>query len=94
MGNHRKYSVAHRSLPPTSARAGIHTDSIINSVSDTFAMFGGFLLAWRMPVWATIFTALFLEVWVGYTIRDNLTLNIVNLLHQFDFIKAWQSGIL
>ena len=72
---------------------GYAGDSIINSISDTFAMLCGFLLAWRLPAWATTSIAAFLEVWVGYTIRDNLTLNIVNLLHQFDFIKAWQSGI-
>jgi hypothetical protein len=67
-------------------------DSIINSVSDSMAMIVGFVLAWRLPGWATIAIAMFLEVWVGYTIRDNLTLNIVNLIHQFDFITAWQSG--
>jgi hypothetical protein len=72
---------------------GYTGDSIINSVSDTFAMLGGFLLAWRLPAWATISIAICLEIGVGYTIRDNLTLNIVNLLHQFDFVKAWQSGI-
>jgi len=67
-------------------------DSIINSVSDSMAMIVGFVLAWRLPAWATIAIAMFLEVWVGCTIRDNLTLNIVNLIHQFDFITAWQSG--
>ena len=36
--------------------------------------------------------ALFLELWVAYEIRDNLTLNIMNLIYQFDFISAWQAG--
>ncbi|MGI8569192.1 MAG: DUF2585 domain-containing protein [Methylocella sp.] len=67
-------------------------DSVINSVSDTIAMIVGFLFASRAPVWATAATALGLELFVGYSIRDNLTLNVINLIHQFDFIKEWQSG--
>lgn len=71
---------------------GYTGDSIINSVSDTVAMVLGFLMARKWPVWGVIALALFLELWVAYEIRDNLMLNIVNLLHQFDFISAWQSG--
>ena len=71
---------------------GYTGDSIINSVSDTMSMIGGFLMARKLPVWSIIVLALFLELWVGYEIRDNLTLNIINLLHHFDFIAQWQSG--
>jgi hypothetical protein len=71
---------------------GYTGDSIINSLSDTCAMIIGFLFASRAPVWATIALALGLEAWVGYSIRDNLTLNIVNLIHHFDFISSWQAG--
>jgi hypothetical protein len=67
-------------------------DSIINSVSDTIAMILGFLIASRASVWVTVATALGLELVVGYSIRDNLTLNVINLIYQFDFIKDWQSG--
>lgn len=70
---------------------GYMGDSILNSVSDSVAMMLGFLWAARMPVWSTILAALGLELFVGYAIRDNLTLNIMNLIHQFDFIKNWQS---
>jgi hypothetical protein len=72
--------------------AGYSGDSILNSLSDTVAMTLGFLFASRAPVWATIFTAIGFEIFVGYTIRDNLTLNVLNFIHQFDFIRAWQSG--
>ena len=72
---------------------GYTGDSSINSISDTLMMMLGFILARKWAVWAVIALALFLELWVAYEIRDNLTLNITNLLHQFDFISAWQSGV-
>ena len=71
---------------------GYTGDSIINSISDTIAMVFGFVLAWRLSVWAVVFLALFLELFVLYIIRDNLTLNILNLIHQFPSIAAWQAG--
>lgn len=71
---------------------GYMGDSIINSVSDTLAMMLGFVVAWRLPVAATVSLALFFELWVGYSIRDNLTLNVLNFAHQFEFIEEWQRG--
>lgn len=67
-------------------------DSVLNSVSDVAAMMIGFLLASRLPVWATVALALAMELIVGAIIRDNLTLNVIMLLYPIDAIKAWQSG--
>ena len=67
-------------------------DSILNSLSDTFAMVGGFLLAWRLPIMASVLLVLGLELFVGYAIRDGLLLNIVNLAYPFEFIAKWQMG--
>jgi Protein of unknown function (DUF2585) len=71
---------------------GYSGDSIINSVMDTLSMVVGFLFAWRAPLYASVSIGVFLELWVGYSIRDNFTLNVINLIYQFDFIKNWQSG--
>ncbi len=67
-------------------------DSVLNSVSDVGAMMVGFLLASRLPVWATVTLALAMELIVGAIIRDNLTLNVIMLLYPLDAIKAWQGG--
>ncbi len=71
---------------------GYTGDSIINSLSDTLAMALGFLLAWRLPLVAVVLLGVGMELWVGYSIRDNLLLNVTGLFHQFDFITKWQSG--
>lgn len=67
-------------------------DSIVNSVSDTLTMMVGFLFASRVPVWAIIAVALSLEAGTAYIIRDNLTLNVLMLIHPFDAIRQWQAG--
>jgi len=67
-------------------------DSILNSLLDTVSMMLGFFLAFRLPVSLTVFLAVLFEVAVGYVIRDNLTLNVLNFIYQFEFIHDWQSG--
>src|SRR6185503_2796922 len=55
-------------------------DSVINSACDILFMVLGFCLASKLPVWVTVVVAILLELFVGYMIRDNLTLNVIMLV--------------
>lgn len=71
---------------------GYYGDSLVNSVFDILACGLGFLLAWRLPRAATISWVVAVEVILLFWIRDNLTLNIIMLVHPFDVIRRWQAG--
>ncbi|MEQ1731044.1 MAG: DUF2585 domain-containing protein [Vicinamibacterales bacterium] len=65
-------------------------DSVVNSVADVVAMMVGFRMARRLPVWGTVAFATIGEVLLALTIRDNLALNIIMLIHPIEAIKRWQ----
>lgn len=67
-------------------------DSVINSMSDLAAMVAGFVIASRLPVRTVVVAAVAMELFVGYAIRDNLTLNVLMLLYPLDAVRRWQSG--
>ncbi|WP_438816484.1 DUF2585 domain-containing protein [Taklimakanibacter deserti] len=68
-------------------------DSVLNSICDILAMVVGFFIAAKAPVWVTVALAIGFELFTGFMIRDNLTLNIIMLLWPLDAIKEWQAAL-
>ena len=67
-------------------------DSVINSVSDMLFMVFGFFVARWFPVWLTVLIAIALELFVGFMIRDNLTLNVLMFVWPLDSVLHWQQS--
>ena len=75
----------------TTAALGYTGDSVVNSLSDIMMMCLGFLLARKLPLWASLAVVLVLEIVPLFVIRDNLTLNVWTLLAPNAAIQAWQA---
>ena len=65
-------------------------DSIVNSLADIGWMIAGFLLAARLPAWASVALAAFFELFTLWAIRDNLTLNVLMLFWPLEAVRQWQ----
>lgn len=71
---------------------GYRGDSVLNSLSDIACMMLGFVAARWLPVRATVATAIVFELLTLAVIRDNLTLNILMLVHPVNAIRLWQAA--
>lgn len=71
---------------------GYSGDSVLNSVCDAGFMMLGFLAASRMRWWMTLGIAIAFELFTLWTIRDNLTLNVLMLVSPVEAVKEWQAG--
>jgi len=71
---------------------GYSGDSVLNSLSDIMCMMLGFVLARRLPWWASAALIVTLEMIALLAIRDNLTLNLIMLIAPVDAIRIWQAG--
>ena len=67
-------------------------DSVVNSVSDIAAMMLGFWLARTAPLWVSLAFVIVMEIAVAMVIRDNLTLNILMLIHPVRGDQAVAAG--
>lgn len=78
----------------TALANGYSGDSILNSISDTLAMTFGFYLSRSLPSALTVALTLAVELFCAYEIRDNLTLNMLQLIYPLESISNWQSKLL
>ncbi|UFS65211.1 DUF2585 domain-containing protein [Paracoccus denitrificans] len=68
-------------------------DSVLNSVSDILAMVLGFVLAARLPVWASVAIVIGFEALTTWLIRDGLALNVLMLLWPLEAVRGWQAAL-
>ncbi|WP_367715323.1 DUF2585 family protein [Nitratireductor sp. GISD-1A_MAKvit] len=71
---------------------GYYGDSVVNSLSDTLATIAGFFVARFSPLWLSILLVVATEIFMAVMIRDNLTLNILQLVYPSQTISNWQVG--
>ena len=71
---------------------GYRGDSILNSVSDVLACTTGFFTARILPIKPVLAVALCFELFTGWMIRDNLTFNIIQLVHPIPALSHWQQA--
>ena len=69
---------------------GYTGDSVLNSMSDILMMMFGFFLASRAKLWIAIGIVVLCEIGMLIACRDNLTLNILMLVHPIEAIRTWQ----
>ncbi len=68
-------------------------DSVLNSTGDMLSVILGFWIAARVHWKATLALIVLLELAMLFTIRDNLTLNIIMLLYPIPAIREWQMAL-
>lgn len=66
-------------------------DSVLNSTADVIMAGIGFVMARFSKVWITILLIIVFELGCLFWVRDNLTLNVLMLVHPVESIKVWQS---
>jgi len=72
--------------------AGYYGDTILNSMCDILSCAVGFAIAARFRAWVSVAIVMVIELTLLIVFRDNLTLNILNLIHPIKAIQEWQSA--
>jgi hypothetical protein len=71
---------------------GYFGDSVVNAIGDSLAAALGFLLARVQLVWSSVVMVAAIELFAAFMIRDNLTLNVIQLIVPIAAISRWQLG--
>jgi hypothetical protein len=74
------------------AALGYHGDTVVNSLGDILVCGVGFVLAHRLGFRRTFALFVLTEVFLAFWIRDNLTLNVLMLIHPIEAVKEWQAA--
>jgi hypothetical protein len=74
------------------AALGYHGDTIVKSLGDILVCGLGFVVAHRLGFRRTFALFVLTEVTLALWIRDNLTLNVVMLIHPIEALKEWQAA--
>lgn len=72
---------------------GYEGDSVFNSIGDILCCCLGFWIAKTVPWQASLALFVLSELGLLWLIRDNLTLNVVQLLRPSPTIKKWQMSV-
>lgn len=67
-------------------------DSVLNSAMDILTMAAGWYLASKLSVRWSVLIFFAVEAGMILKYKDNLTLNVLMLIHPFQKIKEWQSS--
>jgi len=70
---------------------GYFGDSVMNSVCDVGMMVVGFVMARFSRMWIILSLIIIFELGTLLWVRDNLTLNVLQLVYPSQAIKDWQS---
>ncbi|KAJ6645700.1 UPF0314 protein [Pseudolycoriella hygida] len=76
----------------TAAAAGYNGDSVINSFCDSIACTLGFWISFFTPWWVILVLGIAEEILLAIIIRDNLIINILQIVFSFKCISDWQAA--
>jgi hypothetical protein len=74
------------------AALGYQGDTVVNSLADILLCGLGFLVARRLGFRLTAVLFVVTEVALALWIRDNLSLNVLMLIHPIEAVKEWQAA--
>jgi len=74
------------------AALGYHGDTIVNSLGDILVCGLGFMMARHLGFRRSFAVFVLTEVALALWIRDNLTLNVLMLIHPIEAVKEWQAA--